>query len=805
MFKSYLLTSLRSIVRHRWFAALNIIGLAVGLAAAMMMFRYAAHELSYDQFLINKEQIYRIDHTFLNEGKVDFAAAKTYPRVGPAMHEDFPEVASYCRIVPKYQLGFIRYGELTIREENIYYADSSFFTMFSYPWIAGDRRTALNEIHTAVIEEQTAKKYFGEEDPVGKRITMGSFDGLEEFEIRGVFRCPENSHLKMSIVFSYPSLIAIWGEGAHTFWDWYDFQTYVQLRPGSDPQALEAKLPAFVDKNGGERSGSKRVQLSLRPVTDIHLHSNLMMEAATNGSASLVNFLIMLGILILAIAWINYINLYTARALERAREVGIRKVHGSSRWQLAGQFIAEAFTINLAAVMLSVALVFGCLPLFNELTGKSFGPELFLDPSFYSSLAALFVVGSLVSGVYPAIVLSSYKPLAVLKGKLQHSVSGILLRKGLVAGQYMASAALIAGTIVVYNQMKHLQSVDLGINIDNTLIVRAPEVVTNPVQYANSLESFKQTVLTDHRVTDGSLTSIAPGTRVGWYSRARRVGGDLENQPVVLYLTTVDQNYFRTYDIKLAEGRFFADDVQEDSTNIVINEKAVTQLGFKDAREAIQGKVTFRGDTFSVIGVIRNYHQESPKEDFRPAVFRLSNDERSYFSFRFSEGDPSGLLARMQTAYSGLFPGMPFEYFFVRDRYDAQYEGERKFLGTFTLFASIAIIVASLGLFGLSSYAIVQRTKEVGIRKVLGSTDRQVFLMFSGEFFILILLGNIAAIPIVWYAMDNWLSGFAERIDVGGTVFVVTLGVTAMLALATVSYHAIRTARLNPAKALRYD
>lgn len=807
MLKSYLLTSFRSVIKHRWFSLLNVAGLAVGLAAAMLMFQYTDHELSFDQFHVNKDAIYRIDHAFLKDGGVDFQTAKTFPRVGPAMKEDFPEVERYCRIVPKYQLGYIQYGDHIQREEDIHYADSSFFTMFSYPWIAGDKRTALTEIHTAVIEEKTAKKYFGDEDPIGKRLTMGSFNGIEEFEIRGVFRCPENSHLKMSIVFSYPSLIAIWGEGAHTYWDWYDFQTYVQLRPGADASALEAKLPAFIDKNGGERLGSKRVRLSLRPVTDIHLHSNLMMEAYANGSAGLVNFLMILGTLVMIIAWINYINLYTARAIERAKEVGIRKVHGSSRAQLAGQFIAEAFIINFAALLVAVALVYTCLPMFNELTGKTFTSAILTEPGFYLRLAILFFAGSLLSGFYPALVLSSYRPIAVLKGTLKHSASGILLRKGLVVGQFVASAALIAGTMVVYSQMRHLQNVDLGINVDNTVIVRAPEVVSNRdrMQYHNSLETFRQRAMNDHRITHGSLTSIAPGKRVEWYSRARRIGSDEETQPIVLYQTTVDDSYFSAYNVQLAGGRFFSTGIKEDSANIILNEKAAAMLGFRSVEDAIQGKVTFRGDTFSVIGVIRNYHQESPKEEFRPSVFRLSNEERSYFSFRYSGGNEANVVAGLQKAYSEIFPGMPFSHSFVNDQYDAQYANERKFFGTFATFASIAIIIASLGLFGLSSYAIVQRTREVGIRKILGSSDGSLFMMFCYEFFAPVLIGNLIATPIVWFAMNAWLSGFAEHTEVSGFVFVVTLIITALLAFATICYHALKTVRLNPATAIRYD
>lgn len=805
MLKNYILTGIRALMRHRYFAVLNIFGLAVGLAAGVLILQYAAHELSYDQFHANKERIYRIDHTFLKNGAVDFQSAKTYPKVGPAMSSDFPEVEDYCRFMRKFRGGVVRSGDVNFREENLVYADTGFFKVFSFPWIEGDQSTALRDVHTAIVEEGMARKYFGSESPIGKRISVGSMDGMEEFEIRGVFRCPDNSHIKFDFVFSYSSLVSLWGESAANSWNWYDFQTYVLLKPGSDAAALSAKLPAFVDKYGGERLGSKRVQLSLRPVTDIHLDSHLMMEASANGDRGTVYFLMILGAAVLAIAWINFINLSAARAMERAKEVGIRKVAGSSRWQLALQFIVEAFVINVGAVVLSLVIIYLALPMFNDLTGKEFTAGMFLEFSFYSKVIVLAVVGSFVSGAYPAAVLSSYEPIKVLKGALKYSMKGMLLRKGLVVVQFAASVMLIAGTIVIYNQMSYLQTMETGINIENTLIVKTPDVITDRRAYDRSLDLYKQEMSNDNRINQAAITSEIPGRRVSWYAGGRMIGSDQDEPSIILFMTTMDDEYFDAYKIDLVAGRSYVKGIEEDSLNVVINEKAAELFGFKNAEEALQQRIRLLGDTMTIIGVVENYFQESPKEDFKPSAYLLTHQERSFFTFRFQAGSENDLIENARTSFAKIFPGLPFEYFFLSDFYEAQYLQDQNFMKSFLVFAAIAIIIASLGLFGLSSYLIVQRTKEVGVRKVLGSTSGSIFFLFLKEFLVLIAVSNVIAVPIVYVFMNEWLSEFTRRILIGPEVFVITVLGTSFLALVTISYHAVNASRLNPARALKHE
>ncbi|MCW5911547.1 MAG: ABC transporter permease [Cyclobacteriaceae bacterium] len=805
MLKNYFITSLRAAFKHKFFAALNISGLAVGLAVGMLILQYATYELSYDQFHIKKDRIFRVDHTFLKNGEVDFQTAKTYPRVGPAMMDEFPEVEQYCRFLGKYRGGVVRYEDKSFREQNLFYADTGFFKVFSFPWLEGDKETALRDIHTVIIDDRIAKKYFGNESVIGKRITVGSMDGLEEFEVRGVFHCPDNSHIKLDFIFSYTSLISLWGEDAHNRWGWYDFQTYLLLKPGVHVPSLTSRFSAFVDKNGGDRLGSKRVQLSLRPLTDIHLNSHLMMEASVNGNSRAVYFLIILAVAVLVIAWINFINLATARGMERAKEVGIRRLSGSTRLQLAFQFILEAFLINGTALVLSLILIYTFLPLFNELTGKQFDNSLFFEFSFYSKLLVLFISGSLFSGFYPSLVLSSFQPIKVLKGSLKYSVKGLLFRKGLVVAQFCASVILIAGTIIIYNQMTHIQSIETGIDMENTLVVKAPDVITERDAYMRSLDAYKQEMLNDSRIKEASLTSEIPGRQVSWYGGGKRIGIDQDDPTVILFLTTMDENYFSAYQIDMVAGRPFSKDSREDSTNIIVNEKAIQLLGFENAQEAVHEKLLLRGDTFTIIGVAENYYHESPKEDYKPSAYLLSSEERSFFTFRYQADSEIESLQRAESSFSRLFPGVPFEYFFLTDFYSTQYSQDKNFLKSFMVFALIAIVIALLGLFGLSSYMIVQRTKEVGVRKVLGSSSGDIFVLFLKEFFTLIVIGNLIAIPLVYLFMEQWLNEFSERITIGAGVFIITTVGTLLLALSTISFYAIKASKLNPAKALRYE
>ena len=424
MLKNYLLTTLRSISKRKGFTLLNILGLSIGLAASLLIFQYVKDELSYDDFHDNAENIYRVEYDAYRDNELSFKCATSFNKVGPALKADYPEVENYCRMFLRYGGGVIRHEDISIKEENILSADQSFFDMFSYPLVEGDRNTALKEPNTAVVEAETAKKYFGSQSPVGKRIKFGND---EEYEITGVLRSPENSHLKINFLFSYTTYPRFWPQMTSKDWEenwgWYDFFNYVQLKPGSDPKLLEAKLPQFVKKHG-HAGDTARVKLSLQHLPDIHLYSDLIQEARINGNGQSVYFLLIIALGILIIAWVNYINLATARAVERAKEVGVRKSIGAGRLQLALQFIGEAFVVNLMAVLFSIVLLVIAIPLFNVLSGKSLTTTILGDGYFWAVMGLLYFVGSAFSGIYPALVLSAYQPSRVLKGSMKGSREG---------------------------------------------------------------------------------------------------------------------------------------------------------------------------------------------------------------------------------------------------------------------------------------------------------------------------------------------------------------------------------------------
>ncbi|SHH75338.1 putative ABC transport system permease protein [Chryseolinea serpens] len=800
MFKNYVLTTLRNISRRKGFSMLNVLGLSIGLAASLLIMQYVKDEFSFDDFHANKENIYRVQYDRYRDNELVLQCATTFPKVAPALLADYPEVQKACRLYLRYGGGVIRYDDIQMKEDNLFTADQSFFDVFSYSLLKGDRATALKEPNTAVVEEETARKYFGNADPMGKRIKFGN---REEYEITGVIRSPENSHLKFSFLLSYPTLVKVVGPDAEQAWGWYDFYTYIQLSPGADPKALEAKFPEFIKKYGAE-GDDKKIKFSLQRLTDIHLNSDLLQEARVNGNGRSVYFLSIIAFFILVIAWVNYINLATARAVERAKEVGVRKAIGAGRLQLMGQFIAEALIVNFGAVITAVALMSATIPLFNTLSGKALTTSILTDPTLWYTATVLFLAGSALSGLYPAFVLSSYQPARVLKGSMKGTHEGLLLRKMLVVMQFVASVALIAGTLIVYNQLQFMQNRDLGVDIDQVLVIHAPGV-TDTSTYVSQLRSFKSEVQRHPNVQSFTASSEVPGNLIYWTNGGKRIGGDQELPSIVMYRMGIDHDFFGTYKNKVLAGRVFSEDFTADTSNVILNRKAVEVLGFNTPENAVGGQVKIGDDTLTVVGVVENYHQEGLKSNFRQTAFHLLPENHSYYSVKVQAKDIDQTLAYIKEKYSQQFPENPFDYFFLDTFFQRQYQTDRQFGQVFGFFALLAIFVASLGLFGLASFTASQRTKEIGIRKVLGSTVPNIFLLLSKDFLKLVIFANVIAIPLVVYFMDKWLHTFAFRINIGYWIFLVSAVLTLLIALITVSFQSIRAAMANPVKSLRYE
>jgi putative ABC transport system permease protein len=802
MLKNYLLTTFRAISRRKGFSILNVLGLSIGLAASLLILQYVKDELSFDDFHTNGDRIYRVEFDAYRESKQIFKCATAFPKVAPMMKADFPEVQDATRLYLRYGGGVIQYEDVAINENNIFQAEQNFFSIFSYPIVKGVAK--LDHPNTAIVEKETARKYFGDADPIGKRIKFG---GREEYEITAVMESPANSHLKFSFLFSYPTLVTLWGKDFNEAWGWYDFYNYVLLKPGSDPQALQAKFPAFIEKYGNREGESERTKFVLQPLTDIHLYSDLIQEAQANGNGNAVYFLMIIALFILVIAWVNYINLSTARAVERAKEVGIRKSIGANKGQLIGQFVSEAFVINFAAALLGLVILYTAIPFFNAMTEKHLTYSIFSNGNLWLALGALFLTGSLLSGLYPAFVLSGYQPAKVLKGSMKGSREGLILRKGLVVGQFVASVALIAGTIIVYNQLRFMEDRDLGINIDQTLVVYAPGFLAADSLYGNYLETYRNSISSHPDIKHFTATSEVPGNLIFWTNGAKRVGDD-NAQRNQMYMLGVDHEFFTTFGNKFLAGRGYAREFTADSSSIILNRKAVEIFNLKSPENAIGQKIQIGGDSsraLTVVGVVENYHQEGLKQDFRPTAFLLRQNARSYFCIKLNTQHLPQTLAFLKEQYASIFPNNPFDYFFLDTFFNRQYKNEKQFGNVFGFFAGLAIFVACLGLFGLASFTATQRTKEIGIRKVLGSTVPNIFLLLSRDFLTLVVVANVIAIPLVWLIMDNWLDTFAFRINIGIWIFAIAAVITTLIALVTVSYQSITAAVANPVKSLRYE
>jgi len=798
MLKNYLLIAFRVFWKRKGYVALNAVGLALGMAASLLILQHVSTERSYDAFHEHADDIYRVQYNAYKDGRLEYESAVSFPKIGPAMQDDFPEVEAFARLFPHYGGAVITQGDRSFKEADVFQADSTFFDLFSYPLVVGNSNTVLNRPNTAVLSAATARKYFGTASPVGERITVS---GGWEYEITGVAESPEASHLQFDVLLSFQTLVNEWGDNVNTSWGWYDFYNYIRVRPGTDPVLLAAKLPGFIDTHGGENA-SERTEFLLQPLRSIHLESDIMYEMQVNGSATAVQFLGIIALFILGIAWVNYINLSTARATERAREIGVRKVLGAAKGQLIRQFLMESVLMNALAAVLALGLMVLLLPVFSGLVGAEMSYAFLQDVRFWGIFGALFAIGSLLAGVYPAFVLSAYRPVQVLKGAFSRSAKGLLLRRGLVVMQFAISFALIAGTLVVFQQLRYMQQQDLGIDTEQLLIVEGPSVIANDSLFNAQQSAFKDVMLQQAEIRGGTASMSIPGTIIYWTNEARNPINDARS---VVYQMGVDYDYLDVYGHELLAGRTFSPDFGLEENALIINETMRERLGFDSPEAALSQTVIRGGDTLSVVGVVADYHQLGLKQEYEPVGFLLRPNSRSYYTLRVQSADLAATMAYVGQQYEAFFPGNPYTRYFLDAHFNEQYERDQQFGQAFSFFALLAIVVACLGLFGLSLFTVAQRTKEIGVRKVMGATLGQVVVLLMRDIVTLVLIGSVIAAPVIWVTMRDWLDGFAFRIDLGGLVFIVAALLTLLLALLTVSYQSLRAARSNPVDALRYE
>jgi putative ABC transport system permease protein len=821
MIRNLLLTAVRSLKKNKFFSFLNIIGLSIGMAVFLLIAQYVRFEKSFENFIPEADNIYRVSLTSYLNNELVISSAENYPGAGPALKSELPEIEAYARL---YNMGYknnviITNEEATpnpiaIKQRRFLYADSSFLVLMNYPLVSGDAKTALAEPFTAVVSEQYARMYFGNEDPIGKTLRLQDDDYNNELvKITGVFKnLPANTHLKFDVLFSYKSLFTRFERALARYdqsWQRKDMYTFIKVTPGTDPKVLESKFAAIVDKyNPGLKERNQRDVLALQPLRDIHLTSSLAEEAEPNGDARIVLFLGLIGVFILVIAWINYVNLSTAKAMERAREVGVRKVMGAFKFQLVRQFLVEAALINLVSVIIALLFVALALPHFNSVSGLQFTWTDLVQPWFLILMAGLWMMGTLLSGFYPALVLSSFKPVTVLKGKLKNSLSGILLRKSLVVMQFMASVALIAGTLIVYQQLNFMMKRDLGMSIDQVMVVERPGISPRDRNAFNSaIDVFRNEVKKDRSIEGVSTSVTIPGKQREYKAVVKKYGSP-DDEAVTVRFNSMDYDFMDVFKMKLIAGRTFAMEYPLDQdTSVIVSESTARMLGFKKPEDAVGQTLAIPAFQWNpiIVGVVNDYHQVSLKKSLDPSVFYCSPYGGEFYSFRIRTENLTQTIDHVRQSWEKAFAGNPFEYFFLDDFFNRQYENERKFGKLFTTFAVLAMIVGCLGLFGLSAYTATQRTKEIGIRKALGSTDQGIFVLLSKEYVKLVLLSVVLATPLVWFLMSNWIESFPYRTTISWLIFLIA-GLTVLtVSLLTVSLQTVKAARTNPVDSLRYE
>jgi len=797
MFMNYLRIAVRSILKRKTFTVINVVGLTVGMTVCFLILHYAAFELSFDRFHAGLDEIWRLR----GGARADSSGASA-----PAVKEAFPDVLDYAKLARAISRGVYSYGDKHFRMNDCFTATNSVFKVFSFEILSGDRETPLAGPGNVVITESTAAKFFGREEAVGKTLLH---NGRSEYKVTAVMRdVPRNSHLRFDLLLSWPTLV-LRNPDVDTSWILWGFYSYLRLKTGTDIPALQAKLDALVALKQKEvnRPESFWEEYHLQPLKDIHLRSAFTAEASENGSAGAVRFLLIVAFLVITIAWSNYINLATARSSERALEVGVRKAAGAGRSQLIRQFMLESSLINAAAVILAFAATAALLPAFRGFTGT---PAEFLpgrDPRFWAGLACVFLCGVTLSGFYPALVLASTNPVAALKEGLTPRTRGRRLRKGLVIFQFMCSAALIAATLTVERQLAFMLNADVGAAIDKTLVLQRPLAVRDGgrEEIEARLASFKTELKKVPGVAAVARSSYVPGDDVFMINEGRKA--DLPDEATIdVYEVQVDEDFLPMFGLKFLAGRAFQRDHPTDRTAVILNDTARRQLGYATPAGAVGTKFIYRTEVpFQVLGVLEDYHQESLKQAYEPLVFLFNPALNGLASLKIQTPDTRGLVGKVRSLWDEFYPGNPFEYFFLDDHYRRQYGSDVRFLRMFGLFSLLAIFVAGLGLFGLSLFNAVQRTKEIGIRKVLGASLAEILVLFVRDFLRMILIANAAALPFIYFILNGWLKRYAFRITIGVWFFAVPVLLTVLIAVLVAAYHSIKAALADPVRALKYE
>ncbi len=819
MLKNYFKIAWRNLINNKTDSIINIIGLSIGMAACLLILEFVSFELSYDRFNKNANDIYRVVNDRYQKGKLVQHGTITYSAVGPAMKADFPEVLNNTRVEP---IGTQILTNDTKKYEvkSSFAVENTFLSMFSYPLLAGDPKSGLEEVYNIMLSESLARKIYAVNNNdfsaiIGKTIQV-STDSVP-YKITGIFKdVTQNSHLKFDFLISYITLYKQKNPYSQAEYDWTDsdFWHYIQLKPGTDYKKLQAKFDAFSKNHfqGDKISGSDEKFL-LQPLLKAHLYSDYEYEIGKTGSSMAVWGMLIIATLIIIIAWVNYINLTTARSMNRAKEVGIRKVSGATRSQLIRQFLTESLMMNLISLSIALILIALVQNSFNRLVER----DLSLSYLFSESVTGLdiktivissLITGILISGFYPAFVLSSFKPILVLKGKYSQSGKGVFLRKLLVTTQFAATVALIIGSFVVYKQIRFVNNQDLGINLSKVLIVKPPILTVFDSSFISHENSFKAELTENPGILVASTANTVAGDELGRAFNVHRTDKNTDDHLTMRFLGP-DYNFLKLYNIPLLAGRNFIPEDYNPSYNnlhnIMISEAAAKSLGYTSNENAIGKTISVFNKNWDIVGVMKDFHQKSLHYAMEPVIFLPFYNTGSPISVKLKTKDLTATIDFIKAKYNSFFPGNLFDYYFVDDHFNALYNNDLLFGKIFALFAGFAIFIACLGLLGLSLFTTAQRTKEIGVRKVLGASVPSIVFLLSKDFIRLIVLAFLIASPLAWWVMHNWLEGFAYRIPISWWIFPSAGLLAFFIAIGTVSFQTVKAAGMNPVTSLRSE
>ena len=809
MLKNYVLIAYRTLLKHRFYSALNVLGLAIGLAVCLLIFLFVQDERSYDRHFAEADTIYRVRALFEAQQVHSEEARVAYP-AAPLLKKDFAEVVRAVRLIGIDQAPLFVQGERRFYEPHFFFADSNFFEVFDVPFVRGDPATALQAPSSIVLTESSARKYFDDADPLGQTL---SYEDRADFTVSAVIEdLPHNTHFNFEMLASHGSMVPAYGEDIMQglgSWGWPSTFTYLQLTPEADAVALEAKLPEFMERNEGQ----EELSLFLQPLQDIHLRSHLELEMQPNGDIAQVYTFSAIALLILLIACINFMNLATARATLRAKEVGMRKVVGARRGQIVRQFLGQSLLMTFVALGIALLLVQAALPVFNDFLVKDLAVGYFDTALMLPGLLALGLVVGVGAGLYPAFYLSGAKIQTVLRGKAAAGLRGGMVRKTLVVTQFMISIVLLVATGLVYAQMQYARNLPLGYDKDQMVIVSGFDRVDN-----DAYETLRNQLLAHTAILEATRSSLVPTDNLFAGTGFRLPGQAEDDEPLFYRINPVNHEFFDAFGIEMVAGRAFSraystDQIsqpsEDDSTRagaIILNESAAAKAGWQPD-EALGKTLRLADITFTVVGVAKDIYFSSVHHAIEPLVYFVGSGGRDNLAIKVSTTDLPATLAYIDQTWAEVVPTYPITRTFLDDRFNALYLQEARTGTVITYFSLFAVLIACLGLLGLAAFTTEQRTKEIGVRKVMGASVGNIVILLSKEFTMLVGVAFVVAVPIAYFLMDRWLQAFAYRLDIVQAWWIfAAAGVAALLiAWLTVSYQSTRAALTNPVKALRYE